>query len=244
MIFTPFAFREQKEVGIPYTPPDIVTDGLVFWLDSDNPNTIVNSTTVRNSVDTSHTGSLNNVSFVSDPSASYFLFEDATMNNIIFNNISSLQFSSEFTVMLWMYATTGEDDNAAMIAKTAAAAGTTTNWAADFAGNGTLRSFYYNSTTPVIVNASNKADVVGQYGLLAITFNGGTFKIYTNNTLRGTTTSGLTTVNSSTNPLYIGSRGNVQKYNGRIAQVMLYDVELTGAELTQNFDNTKAAYGL
>ena len=241
--FTPFAFREQRDLTQRIPFPDIVTDGLVWYMDSDNTDSYPGTgTIVKNLVNLTHTGSLNNVNVDTSGSLTYFDFPDTTLNNIQFSSISDIQLANEYSIVVWTYAK--DDFNQAIIAKTAAAAGTTTNWAIDFSGARQLRTFYYNGTTPVITAASTDVDIDNKWGMVTVTFNTGSTKIYTNTTERGSSTSGLTSTNTSTNPLYIGSRGNVQPYSGSVSVGMIYNKELNTTEIEQNFNAYSASFGL
>jgi hypothetical protein len=78
--------------------------------------------------------------------------------------------------------------------------------------------------------------------------NTGTLSTYKNGALVGTSNHSFTSINNSTNPLYLGNyNGNefAQQFEGNMGIVRLYiGRALSAAEVQNNYDANKATYGL
>ena len=83
---------------------------------------------------------------------------------------------------------------------------------------------------------------------IQVTWDGTTMKTYTNGTLSGTTTPGGSSWNANGNlPYKIGicwDEGTNSFVTGEIGEVRIYGVPLTQAQITTNFTNTRATYGI
>lgn len=108
--------------------------------------------------------------------------------------------------------------------------------------SGTFRSTLRPTATQVNVTAG--ALTVGQWYMGTMTFDGTTMRLYLNGTETGSGTGGPVTLNSPES-LLIGTRGiDANFYNGRVAQVSIYNRVLSVAEIQQNFNALRGRYGI
>ena len=82
------------------------------------------------------------------------------------------------------------------------------------------------------------------------TRSGSLVSIYINATAKGTNNTLSTSAIEALQPLYVGSRSPngvsnpSEKFYGYIADLKIYNKQLSSSEITQNFDALKGRYGL
>jgi hypothetical protein len=84
--------------------------------------------------------------------------------------------------------------------------------------------------------ASSWVNIVAAYGA-------STLRLYTNESTAGSKTSSIS-VGSTTSALSIGGVGSGYAFNGNIAQVAMYNRELSASEISQNFNALRGRFGI
>jgi hypothetical protein len=144
------------------------------------------------------------------------------------------------------------------------------NYSADYAQSGfmfekttngqvnTQYSLFYNNNnllyyrtvglTPgdLTVNRITAGVLNNQWNNVVATYDGSSKKIYVNGVLKATINVTGTLVSNTTGASYIGIFGSFAGYpfNGKIAHTSVYNRALSDSEIQQNFNATKAKYGL
>jgi hypothetical protein len=216
------------------TVSSIVTTNLTLQLDASNPSSYPGSGTTWTDI----AGTAQNITLVNSPtytaaSPSYFTFNGSTQRG---TGTGAVLSSTTYTKSVWFYLNSYVDNN--LVSSDVGGhymffqGGNKmysghTNWAG-FPSN-------YPSTATFSLNTWYYA---------ALTFNTTDgMALYINGTLDSTYTTIKTafTGDGSTN---IASYGAGNLLNGRIARVYCYDRSLTAAEVLQNYNATKTAFGL
>ena len=222
------------------TGPDIIESGLVLCLDAANKNSYPGSGTTW----TDLSGNGNNGTLTNGPT-----YSSANMGSIVFDgsddyvniaNASNLNVSSQ-TISIWFLYTSIPGNGVSVLGKH------------DSVGSysGYNMYLYAGSVGCQFKNASNTD--VGSFGTVMsantwsnITFKftiGGTMTLYKNENKISTTSLGSLTISSQ--PLRIGR--SVDTYwsalPGRVANVQIYNRELSDGEVLQNYNATKSRFG-
>jgi len=69
-------------------------------------------------------------------------------------------------------------------------------------------------------------------------------RAYINGTLVASNTTAFNPANVSAQPLYVGSYGAYEFFGGAMAVAQIYNRALSADEITQNYNSTKARFGL
>ena len=226
--------------------PDIVTNGLVLYLDAANNRSIVSgSTTWFDLSRNSNTGSLVNGPTFATSSGGSISFDGT--NDFVQGVIPSSVFGAGHTISCWFYRRSS------------------TTWSGVFSNNVgttscTILTFIENtnsvgtnqagiSATSIAVNLG--ADHLNKWIYCTIVYsnitNGSAVNVYAykdGNLL--TATGNLYWTLSSSNSYYVGRhwQGNTELHNGLISLVGVYNRALSAAEIRQNYHATKGRYGL
>jgi len=190
--------------------------------------------------------SVNNLSSVSFPgtvdgatfnSAGYFIF-DATNDAIDVSNSSSLTFTNQITVSIWV-SSTNTSGYRSPIMKT-----TNSSWADGFG----MHQYEQNFTW--WVNGWNGSHVVvlpkSSFTLTNFigTYDGSNLKLYENGSLVQTGTSYTANITNPNVNIQIGKGTPNYYWGGNIGEVQLYNTALSAAQVSQNFNATRAKYGV
>lgn len=211
---------------------NIVTNGLVLYLDAANTKSYISGSTIWNDLSKNYlNGTLVNGPTYNSSNGGSIVF-DGTNDYINCGNSSVLNLT-DITISVW-YKTTATG-NQILVGKSyltsyylnvAPAANSFSLWTnGGFLGSGTITT----------LGNGNWHNIVG-------TMSGVDKKIYYDGAL---VNSGTGTSNVDSNPLYIGSSpvaANV--FNGSIANVLLYSRALSTEEIQQNFNTSKTRFGL
>jgi hypothetical protein len=93
--------------------------------------------------------------------------------------------------------------------------------------------------------AINKADYEKQWVHVAVGYSSGIKTMYRNGVNISTDSSQTGDLVAGSAPYYIGSYvGGGEFFNGKIAQLRVYNRRLTTAEIQQNYNTTKGEFGL
>jgi len=205
----------------------IVTSGLVLYLDAGNASSYSGTGTTW----TDLSGNGNNGTLINGPT-----FNSANGGSIVFDGSNDyIQFStvSAQTVCFWGRMDTGIPQNAALVATSATGDGSLrTNPVGTFRDSGDSNDFHNGYVSSLMINGVSNLSSNGAGGL--------------------TIPDGRTLFQD----FYVGAIGYARNistishifdgraYKGRVYAVYLYNRQLTNAELLQNYNVTKARFGL
>jgi hypothetical protein len=225
------------------TRNNIVTNGLVLYLDAANSKSYVSGSTTWSDM----SGNGNTGTVTGGPAYS-------TLNggSIVFDNdaatipySSTFDFSNQQTVVIWMKPTTGAPLSRRNPYNQAyGGPGTITH---ELAGN---FNYYFGTnggnTTPYTGITSNFTVIENELACIAVTRNQTTNAVrwYKNGTFTNEgNAGGYAATNNGSSPIYIGT-GYAGNFLGNIYQVAVYNRALTQAEITQNYNATKTRFNL
>lgn len=229
---------------------NIVTDGLVLYLDAANSKSIVSGSTTWTDLSRSN----NKGTLLNGPSFNYgnggSIVFDGTNDYVITNSdISSYKVNSNFTISTWTNVSTTTnnaagifgcfDDNLESSVKH-------TGYSLWVKTGESRFSFLIGSgsNTFTYIPANSNYQTNTWYNLTGIN-TGGISYFYINGVLQNATSNA--TILLPEHPVKIG-RGyeytNNYYYNGKVAQGIIYNRALTPQEVLQNFNATKKRFGL
>jgi hypothetical protein len=220
------------------TPENIVTNGLILSLDSNKSSSYSGfGNTIFDLSGSGNTGALTNGPTFSGLNGGTLSF-DGVDDFIDVSSISSI--SGDFTVGIWFYTTATSDIYYRRLIDFDYITGfwlgryaSSDNW-----GGGIIEP---NSPYGIYLPFTN-----GQWHYLVSIRNGSTHTLYGDG-ITSTTSNTVSTGNlSSATKLKIASQptGSNQFFNGRIAQVQIYNRALSAQEILQNYNATKYRFGL
>ena len=233
---------------------NIVTNGLVFYLDAANKLSYPGSGTAW--VDLSgngNNGTLTNGPTFSSNNAGSIMFDGVDDYVSIPNNNSLVFGNNDFTVSIWIktpLASTGEGTPSQwgpIISKgctTSAPSGTW--WFAQTSTNSNRITFNISSNPGgTFVTATTTPTLLDGWHNIVFTRIGSTGSMYTDSTLTNTDTSSGSDL-SSTAPLWIAgtSPQTPKKTSMTLSQVQIYNRSLSAIEVLQNFNSTRARFGI
>ncbi len=220
------------------SPENIVTNGLILSIDPSKTNSYSGvGNTIYDLSGFGNTGTLTNGPTFSGLNGGAIVF-DGVDDFIDVSSISSI--SGDFTVGIWFYTTATSDIYYRRLIDFDYITGfwlgryaSSDNW-----GGGIIEP---NSPYGIYLPFTN-----GQWHYLVSIRNGSTHTLYGDG-ITSTTSNTVSTGNlSSATKLKIASQptGSNQFFNGRIAQVQIYNRALTQQEVLQNYNATKSRFGL
>jgi len=217
---------------------NIVTDGLVLCLDAADKNSYPGSGTTW----TDLSGEGNNGTLTSGPTYSSdnggAIVFDGNNDYVDCGNSSIFDVGNNITVNVWFYVDSISSYQA-IVAKVLN--DYSLGWEVANS-SGTFRVTLRPSATLVNLVAGTLS--VGNWYMGTMTFDNTTARLYLNGVQTGSTTSGGPVTLNSTQPLTIGRRIQGSYYDGNIAQVSIYNRELTAAEVKQNFNALRHRFGV
>jgi hypothetical protein len=223
----------------------IVTSGLVLNLDASNASSYPGSGTSWNDL----SGNGNNGTLVNGPT-----FNSANGGSIVFDgtndyvdigNISQLKPTTQITVSAWVYRSTMNDSQNEVIIGCTQVSG----YALYYTEN-KMKFYVYAGGSYRIPEMSTSA-ISGWMNFTA-TYDNRYAKLYHNGVLQNTVDSGATNnISYVANNILIGAeagagstRDSGFEWTGNIAQTLIYDRSLSESEVLQNYNVTKAKFGL
>jgi hypothetical protein len=237
--------------------PDIVTNGLVLYLDAANNRSIVSgSTTWFDLSRNGNTGSLINGPTYSSANGGVLSF-DGSNDYISFGSttVGSIN-SSIFSFGAWFYFN-GVSQNKSIMGKRNDAPYNQYNMAisndAQTGGNGTKCAVFLNpdgNNNSALYTAFNyNLPAAGWYHAICVV-NSTTQQLYVNGALvlSGTKNYSGLTFNITGDPLYVAAINSLDApagfFSSNIASVFLYSIALSEKQIRQNYHATKGRYGL
>jgi hypothetical protein len=237
--------------------PDIITNGLVLYLDAANNRSIVSgSTTWFDLSRNGNTGSLINGPAYSSANGGVLSF-DGSNDYISFGSTTVGSFNNSiFSFGAWFYFN-GVSQNGSILVKRNDTPFNQYNMGikndAQVGGNGTKLTLFLNpdgnSNTALYTAFNYSLPAAGWYHGMCVV-NSTTQRLYVNGALVLSDTknySGLT-FNMAGDPLYVGAMNlsDVPSvfFSSNIASAFLYSIALSEREIRQNYHATKGRYGL
>jgi hypothetical protein len=246
----------------PSTVPDIITSGIVLYLDAGNTLSYPGSGTSWFDLYNNVTGSLINGPTYTSAGASSSIDLDGTNDYLLFNPSSSLTGLGSLTANMWLNI---KDAGATLFYKSDN--DTNRGWFIEYGDSVNSTGLTGLGFCAVSANQNlryyiNKNQfTTGSWTNITLTWNGvfpdtsvTAVKIYINGVQNTTTTvlqpgTGTHLPDTNADPLSFGQQlstgtPNADFYSGSIGVISLYDRDLTAAEVLQNFNALKSRYGL
>lgn len=217
--------------------PKIVTDGLVLCLDAANTKSYVSGSTAWN--DISRGG--NNGTLINGPT-----FNSANGGSIVFDGSNdyvnlTVATSGDTTYAIWFKISANNDNRRLFDAATP----NFRNLSIGYVGSGANNVVGgYDGTNQPLTTASF-GDGLWHYAAVVMKTND--YKIYVdgqNQTLTWNLGTTGNWINNSVNVNYIGSTGVSSFLQGNISQTQIYNRALSASEVLQNFNATRARFGV
>lgn len=220
--------------------PEIVTDGLAFCIDAANARSyITGSSTCNDLSGNGNTGTFTNGTTFSSGNPGAFTF-DGVDDYIDCGNGTSLQITGNITIVAWVNPINFSVFHG-IVGKTLSGVAAPYDYYISTSGIPTL---VRGNGTVFQARAATNACTANVWQQVAVTQSGTAVTHYLNGNSNGTPTLSTTIGNAVTN-LRVGSRDNgFTKFNGRIAQVSMYNRALSASEILQNYNTLKIRFGL
>lgn len=227
--------------------PNIVTGGLVFYVDSANIKSYSSSLYWNDMISTSVNGLLTNGVTFSSTNNGYFVF-DGVNDYINFGdkNLGLDLISKSFCA--WVYLSSSLANPTGIIDKDFdIAPGNNGGWG--FWVGSDRKLWWWNTSNQDIRDNGSRTIGTNTWTHVAVAYNSSTknASFYINGTLNSSVSnSNITELSSGAQSLVIGCiRDGVGGYlSGRIANVLAYNKLLSASEILQNYNATKTRFGL
>jgi hypothetical protein len=227
---------------------EVVTSGLVLYLDAGDSNSYPGSGTDWYDLSNSGiNGTLVNGPTYDSGDGGSIVFDgnDDYVNLGTIATSSPLQLASGLTISFWLVQDGLGDDFQRVIDKSNA--GRAANgWAVYFLTGATgVLTLAYNGTDGVINSTSSTSTVNWQNWSITWDSTSGGWVWYLNGSAdsSGSTTYGIPTV-QTTARIGTWNHSTGREYKGKIASCLIYSRALTASEITQNYDALKGRFGL
>jgi hypothetical protein len=217
--------------------PKITTDGLILFLDAANPKSYIGSGT--NWVDL--VGNTN-ATLVGTPTFSSAALGSFTLNGssqyATVSNVYNFATSNQLTAMVWAKSAVANwNDFGFIISRRDQFIIHPNAGAKDVA-------CYVNTTTGGWQAVSFTPSSITVYNNYCMTYNAGTLITYLNGVYASNNNVGAT-LTSDTGVVEIGKDDGLSRYlNGSISSVILYNRALSASEILNNYNATRAKFGL
>lgn len=227
-------------------PVSVVTSNLVLYYDPDNTASYPGTGTTLNDLSGNGlNGTMSNITWT-DP---YFTYNGTNSTVSIADNALLEPGSGDFSIEAWVYYSTIAGSSRAFVSKTNNG-GNAPDWSYGLrtASNGNTYMEVGNGTTSV-TSPTFTASTGTWYQIVGVWTNvaSNSIALYVNGVSQGSNSHAFASVKNSTNALYLGSYNGgefSQWFNGRMGIFRYYSKALSGAEVLQNYNANKAAYGL
>ena len=226
-----------------YRGPNIVTDGLVYAMDAGSERSYSGSGTTVNDLVGSSNGALTNGVGFNSENGGTFTF-DGIDDYISFNNV--IANDNSYTILMWI------KPGNLLPSGAGASRPTGNNRRTPFKGNGHwnpgiwLNSDYIRSHGATQYTDSAINWTTTTWNMIGMTFDGTNVNNILGNSVQARThVSGYSP--GAPSELLVGtesSSGTAHRWNGSIADVLIYDRVLTAAEITQSYNALKTRFGL
>jgi hypothetical protein len=218
-----------------YTGPDIVTDGLVFAYDAGSERCYPGSgTSTTNIMSQASPGTLQNGVGFNTANGGFWEF-DGVDNKIQVTNFPTSVFNGSCTMESWVY---WNDDTRSTILGNYNAGANDVNF--EKLTGKTLR-FYWNRGERDVTASNVVVLNTWQCVVFVRDITADAFKFYVNGILVATVSNDGSNIPSTSSTFRIGadSRNGSTVTNGDISTVRMYNIALTAAQVTQNYNAQK-----
>lgn len=227
-MFTPLAFKQ----------PQLVTDGLVLYVDAADRTSYVSGSTVWRDLSTSNTSG----SLLNGPT-----FNSSNGGSIVFDgvddqvNANAINVGINFTVNVW----TKVNSTTRMILLSNAYLYTTNKGFLFNVGNNGTDLFLALGQDQQYRISSNGYVSANTWFCASATFDGTTIKLYYNGieTTYQATVGSISTLVYDANPLFLG-KGTYDTFQGNIAISQMYNRALSASEVQQNFNAQRQRFNI
>jgi hypothetical protein len=232
--------------------PNIITDGLVLYLDAGNTYSYTSGSTVWNDLSRSQTsGSLINGPTFNTGSGGSIVF-DGTNDYVDCGNSSIFNTPNTLTLGVWVKF--NNFSSSPIIIGKEWCNGSQWSYSLSMNTDGRL-AYVFDSdgncaSTTGIYESSNVVCVVGTWYYLSIVHTTSSINLYSNgNNISGQLTGSYGTIYNSTSPVLLGAYRNAggtysNFLNGNIVITQIYNRALSASEVLQNYNATKGRFGL
>jgi hypothetical protein len=223
--------------------PSFITSDLVLHLDAGNASSYSGSGSTWSDI----SGNSRNATLINSPTYSSadggsLVFDGNTKYATVASN-TAFNLNLAFTTSTWIKRNgNGLQSQEAILARASGA---------PFGGyqlyiekSTLLPSVYIFNSSGTIEILAVSTTISSSWINFATTFDGVTLRHYINATSAGSKASAVSTIGSTTQPLRIGGDGAGYAFNGNIAQVAVYNRELSASEISQNFNALRSRFGI
>jgi hypothetical protein len=227
---------------------NIVTDGLVLYLDAANTKSYVSGSTTWNDISRGgNNGTLTNGPTFNSGNGGSIVF-DGTNDFVSVSANSTINGTSQ-TVSVWFknVGTYTTGNQAAEIIGKHTVNGSFNGYGivlGNNLGNITMFTYVKNASTQWGAGASQIISSLNWYNATTTFTSNSQIILYLNGISVASTSTGVLT--NSTEPLRIGRSNDLfwNAYNGSVSQTSIYNRALTSQEVLQNYNATKSRFGL
>lgn len=224
--------------------PNISTSNLVLWYDPSFSTSYPGSgTSITNLANTSLTGTMSNVTYISP----YFAYNGSNSQVTIADNALLEPGTGDWTIEAWVYQSNSTGSQVILGKFDPGGGAQDVSYAIRVIG-GNVRADFGNGSTAV--STANYALPLNTWTHLVYVFTNvanNNIITYVNGVQQTTTTHSFVSILNTTANLYLGSYNGGefnQWFNGRIGITRLYNAALTGTQIAQNYNADKSKYGL
>jgi hypothetical protein len=222
--------------------PNVVTDGLVLYVDAANTKSYVSGSTTWVDMAAGNNGTLINGPTYSSANGGSIVFDGSNDYVSLGNNLDQ---NGPLTIMSWIYTTTVNSGARAIISN-CNVGGNQQDYVLEINRTaGKVGAFWGD----VLLLVSNQLLVINQWYYVGFVRSGSTsnwtLNLYINETNDSTTTTSVNP-NATNTSTSIGRAGDFpsQYFSGRISNTQIYNRALSATEVLQNYNATKTRFGL
>jgi|TARA_R110000772_G_scaffold114748_1_gene219475 hypothetical protein len=216
---------------------DMITDGLVFYVDAANPNSYISGNTTTNDLILNNVGTLiNDTGFSTENNGSWTF--DGSDEYIDFGGINTLNTATNLTFSFWGKKLTGDILGVESF-------NTTSDkiilywWSNDRIYWGVRNTGTPTAASIIVSDFGNYHNFVGTYD-----GSSGTIKLYVGGSLVNTQT-GAPSATTDLSGLFKIAKSNGTTFGtGQISNVKIYNRALSSGEVLQNYNALKGRFGL
>ena len=190
-------------------------------------------------------GTMSNITFANP----YFTYNGTSSTMSIADNALLEPGSGDFTLEIWLYHSVITGASRCVVSKTNGGESADWGYGIRTLANGSTYMEVGNGTTAV-TSPSFTASTGQWYHIVGVWTNvaSNSIALYVNGVSQGSNSHSFASVKNTTRPLSIGSFDGGATFgqwiNGRTGIIRYYSSALTSAEITTNYNNSKAIYGL
>ena len=225
---------------------NIVTNGLVLYLDASNTKSYISGSTIWNDVSRSgNNGTLTNGPTFNGANGGSIVFDGTNDYVTITNPPTSLinWYSGNYTIQCWFNGSTftNSSNGGSSLCGNADPTTSAEFWSFGPINTGKIKWYYYYGVINNIL--SNSTVLTNNWYNITFTKISNTLTIYINGLLDISTTLIVTPQSSTSYPFIIGSVAN-GRFSGKVSVLSIYDKGLAATEVRQNFNATRTRFGL